>query len=94
MDRGRKDYTKFIKKLLKKLKIKDRVIITFEMHLSTALFNAIGTITINSTVGFSSIYHRTPTITLGNILYDIEGLTCKGMSLDDFWVNYKKYNYV
>ena len=93
MDRGRKDYTKFIKKLSKKLNIEDRVIVTFETHLPTALSNAIGTITINSTVGLSSIYHKTPTITLGNALYDIEGLTCKGMSLDDFWVNYKKPNY-
>ncbi|MEJ2500424.1 MAG: capsular biosynthesis protein [Campylobacterales bacterium] len=45
----------------------------------------VGTVTINSTVGLSSLFHGTPTITLGNAIYDIEGLTCRGMTLDDFW---------
>ena len=60
-----------------------------DVHLPTCLKNAIGTITINSTVGLSSLYHKTPTITLGKALYDIEGLTCKGMHLNDFWRGYK-----
>ncbi len=93
MDRGRKDYTKFINSLSKKIKIDNRVIITFEIHLPTALSNAIGTVTVNSTVGLSSIYHKTPTITLGEALYDIEGLTCKGLTLDEFWDNYIKPDY-
>ncbi len=93
MDRGRKDYTKFIKELSKELNIEYRVIVTFEIHLPTALSNAIGTVTINSTVGLSSLFHKTPTITLGDALYDIEGLTCKGMSLDDFWRDYKNVDY-
>jgi len=57
-------------------------------HIPSCLKNAIGTITINSTVGISSLYHHTPTITLGNSIYDIEGLTCKGMTLDRFWKEY------
>jgi len=90
MDRGRKNYTKFIEKLSLSLNIKDRVIVGHEMHLPTCLKNAIGTITINSTVGISSLFHYIPTITLGDALYDIEGLTCKGMPLDEFWTNYKE----
>ncbi len=90
VDRGRKNYTKYINILSEKLDIKDRVITIHDLHLPTCLKNAIGTITINSTVGISSLYHHTPTIVLGNAIYDIEGLTCKGMLLDDFWKEYKR----
>lgn len=89
MDRGRKDYTQQIEALSQKLAIKERVIVVHDLHLPSCLKNAIGTITINSTVGISSLYHHTPTLTLGNAIYDIEGLTCKNMSLDDFWEGYK-----
>jgi len=85
VDRGRKKYTKFIKEQAKLLKIEKRVLVLYDTHLPTLLKNAIGTVTINSTVGLSSLYHGTPTITLGNAIYDIDGLTCKGMRLDDFW---------
>jgi capsular polysaccharide export protein len=89
IDRGRKNYTKFIKQQADILGIKANILIFHEIHLPTCLKNAIGTITINSTVGLSSIYHKTPTITLGNAIYNIEGLTNKNISLDEFWNNYK-----
>lgn len=88
MDRGRKDYTKYINTLSEKLNIGGRAISVHDIHLPTLLKNAIGTVTINSTVGISSLYHHTPTIVLGNAIYDIDGLTCKNIPLDDFWVNY------
>ncbi|MBT5491429.1 capsular biosynthesis protein [bacterium] len=75
VDRGRKDYSSFINKIAKKLGCLDRIIIVFDVHLPTILKNAIGTIVVNSTVGLSSIYHSTPTICLGDCIYDIEGLT-------------------
>lgn len=90
MDRGKKDYTKFIVSLAKKLNVESRILITFDTNLPTALKNAKATITINSTVGFQSLYHKTPVLCLGNALYDIEGLTSKGVSLTKFWKNYKK----
>lgn len=89
MDRGKKNYTKYINELSAELGIKNRVIIIHDVHLPSCLKNAIGTVTINSTAGLSSLYHNTPTIVLGNAIYDIEGLTCKDMTLDDFWENYK-----
>jgi len=67
--------------------IEDRVIVLYDTHLPTLLKHAKGTVTINSTVGLSSLYHKTPTITLGKAIYDIEGLTSKGMNIDDFWHN-------
>lgn len=85
VDRGRKQYRKFIMEQAKILKIEKRVLVLYDTHLPTLLKNAIGTVTINSTVGLSSLYHGIPTITLGNAIYDIDGLTCKGMRLDDFW---------
>ena len=85
MDRGRADYSKFIIDLSDKLKITDRVIVVHDVHLPTLLKNAIGTITINSTVGLSSLYHETPVICLGRAMYNIEGLTAKDVDLDGFW---------
>jgi len=85
VDRGRKNYKSFIMRQAELLGIKKQVIVLYDTHLPTILKNAIGTITINSTVGLSSLYHKTPTITLGNAIYDIEGLTCKGRKLDAFW---------
>ncbi len=88
-DRGRKNYTNFIKKLSRDLGISERIIVMHDLHLPSCLKHAIGTVTINSTVGISSLINETPTITLGNAIYDIEGMTCKGMALNDFWEKYK-----
>lgn len=85
VDRGRKNYRDFIVRQAELFGIEERVYVFHDVHLPTLLKNAIGTVTVNSTVGFSSLYHRTPTITLGCSIYDIDGLTCHGMKLDDFW---------
>ncbi|MEA1891322.1 MAG: capsular biosynthesis protein [Campylobacterota bacterium] len=85
VDRGRKNYTDFIMEQARVFDIEDKVIVLYDTHLPTLLKNAKGTITINSTVGLSSLYHETSTITLGSAIYDIEGLTCKGMKLKEFW---------
>ena len=85
VDRGRKRHCCFIQTQARKYGIEHRVNVVHDLHLPTCLQNAKGTITINSTVGLSSIFHQTPLITLGYALYDIEGLTNKGMPLKDFW---------
>lgn len=90
MDRGKKNYKKFIVNLAKKLNVENRVLITFDIHLPTALKNAIAVVTINSTVGLSALLHSKPTICLGRAIYDMEGLTSKGMSLDRFWKEFKE----
>jgi capsular polysaccharide export protein len=88
-DRGKKNYTFLIRQLASNLSMSERVIVTHDVHIPTCLKNALGTITINSTVGVSSLFHKTPTITLGRAVYDIDGLTCHGMSLKEFWRNRK-----
>ena len=92
-DRGRISYYKYIKDLAKELNITGRVKVISDVKLPLLLRNAIGTITINSTVGMSSIYHKTPVIYLGRSLHNIEGLTAYGISLKDFWNNRYKINY-
>ncbi|MDR2100225.1 MAG: capsular biosynthesis protein, partial [Campylobacteraceae bacterium] len=89
LDRGRVNYMKHINSCAKQLGIEKRVVTLYETHIPNALKNALGTVTINSTVGFSSLYHGTPVITLGKAVYDIKSLTCKGVKLDDFWQNTK-----
>lgn len=90
MDRGKKNYKKYIDFYSNYYGIKHRVIITWDVHLPTLLKHSIGSIMINSTVGIQSLYHKAPTICLGKAIYDIEGLTSKDLSLDEFWENYKE----
>jgi len=90
IDRGRKNYKKFILLHAKELEIKDQILVVHDLHLPTCLKHAKGTITINSTVGLSSILKGIPTITLGRAIYNIEGLTNKNLSLDDFWTDCTK----
>jgi len=85
IDRGRKNYTQFIMEQSLSFSLDKRVLVVHDLYLPTLLDHAKGTITINSTVGLSSILHDTATITLGKAIYDIEGLTNKSMSLKDFW---------
>jgi capsular polysaccharide export protein len=85
VDRGRKNYRDFIDKKAKSLGIYERIFVFHDVYLPTCLKHAKGTITINSTVGLTSIGHDIPTLTLGNAIYDIKGLTNHRVSLDDFW---------
>ena len=90
LDRGRVNYKNFIQRLALNLGISDRVFSVHDLHLPTCLEHAVGTITVNSTVGISSLTHGTPTLALGEAVYDIEGLTCKGMPLYRFWTRCKE----
>ena len=90
VDRGRRDFSAFIDKQAQRYNVEERVNIVHDLNLPTILQNAKGTITINSTVGLSSIYHNTPVITLGYALYDIQGLTNKDVALKDFWQQQSK----
>jgi len=86
MDRGRKDYKKYIHTLAEKYNIKKRVIVIYDLHLPTLLKYTKGTVTINSTVGLQAMYHNSPVKVLGEAIYDIDGLADQ-KSLDEFWKN-------
>lgn len=85
-DRAYTDYRDLIRELAAEHRLGDRLIYIHDLHLPTILRNARGTIAMNSTVGISSLVHRTPVIALGDAVYDIAGLTHQG-TLADFLVD-------
>jgi capsular polysaccharide export protein len=84
MDRGYSDYTILFGKLAESFGLQNRLLYVHDLHLPTLLRHAIGVVVVNSTVGFSALFHRTPVKVCGQAVYDIQGLTYQG-SLDDFW---------
>lgn len=89
MDRGKRNYTAYIKYLAKIYKAEKRIYAVFDVHLPTIIRHSRAVVLINSTVGLSALYHNKPTFCLGNAIYDIEGLTTKGISLDKFWTKHR-----
>jgi len=85
VDRGRKEYSDFIAEQASLLNIEEYVLTVHDVHLPSCLKHARGTVTINSTVGLTSIGYGIPTITLGDAIYDIEGLSNKHQDLKAFW---------
>ncbi len=84
MDRGYTDYTTLIKKLEHEHSLENRLYYVHDIELPALLKSARGTVVINSTVGMSSLLHHTPVKTLGQAVYDRDGLTSQ-TSLDNFW---------
>ena len=92
VDRGRKNYHSFIAEQAKFLNIEERILIVYDVYLPELLKHAKATVTVNSTVGLTSISYGIPTLTLGEAIYDMEGLTNKGKSLELFWNDYSAPN--
>lgn len=89
MDRGYKNYGLLIENLSKQHNIQNRVFYTHDNHLPTLLNNALGCVVINSTVGFSALYHHCPVKICGDAFYDIEELSYQ-KPLDLFWKEAQK----
>ncbi len=83
-DRGYKNYAAIIKKMALVYGLEGRLHYVHDTDLPGLLQKAEGSVLINSTVGISSLYHDTPVKSLGDAIYDIEGLTSQG-SLESFW---------
>lgn len=90
-DRGYRNYSRLIERLARRHDVAGRVHYVFDSHLPTLLKHALGTVTINSTVGLSSLHHGVPVKVMGQAVYDRAGLTFSG-ELDDFWGNPGKVN--
>jgi len=76
-DRGYNNYLDLIKNISKEFGVYEKVFYIHDYFLSK-LFqnpNCIGTVLINSTVGYQSLYHSVPVKSLGITPYNIEGLT-------------------
>ncbi|WP_291951260.1 capsular biosynthesis protein [Campylobacter sp.] len=90
MDRGYRDYTKFIEELSIKYNVEGRILYIHDLHLPTLLNGARGVVVINSTVGLSALYHQCPLKVMGEAFYDIDGLTYQ-KSLHTFWKECRCY---
>lgn len=84
LDRAYREYGSYLHELAHRHGLHDRLRYVHDVNLPELLKNARGTITINSTVGLSSIHHGTPVKCLGYAVYDMPGLTYQG-ELDAFW---------
>ncbi len=78
MDRAYREYGALFRELARRHDLEGRLHYCHDLHLPSLLRHAIGTITINSTVGLSSIHHQTPVVCLGTAVYDMPGLTHQG----------------
>lgn len=83
-DRAYRDYGRMIQALSTEYGLGERVLYVHDCHLPTLLKHARGTVVINSTIGWSSLHHRTPVMALDETVYGFFGLSAEG-SLDDFW---------
>ncbi|WP_072226853.1 capsule polysaccharide modification protein KpsS [Campylobacter coli] len=84
MDRGYRNYSKLIDELSQKYHVEGRIFYVHDTYLPTLLKNALGCITINSTVGLSAILEGCPTKVCGDAFYNFEGLVYP-KKLQFFW---------
>jgi capsule polysaccharide modification protein KpsS len=84
IDRGHRCYRDAIEEAAQDAGCPGRVLYILEGHLPTLLEGAAGTITCNSTVGLSSLWHGTPVKALGQAVYNRPGLSAQG-PLSGFW---------
>ncbi|EIP0988519.1 capsule biosynthesis protein [Campylobacter coli] len=84
IDRGYRNYSKLINELSQKYHVEGRIFYVHDTYLPTLLKNALGCITINSTVGLSAILEGCPTKVCGNAFYNFEGLAYP-KKLQFFW---------
>lgn len=86
LDPGLVNYRDCLNRWAKELGVSERVFYLESGNLPSLLSHTAGVVTVNSTVGGSSLVHARPTITLGSALYNLPGLTFQH-GLNDFWRN-------
>lgn len=83
MDRAYREYGDHLKRFAREVGLEGRMHYVHDIDLNHILDHALGTITMNSTVGLSSIERGIPAKVLGRAVYDIPGMTFQG-SLQEF----------
>lgn len=63
----------------------DRMVFLQTGSMPVLLHHVKGVVTVNSTVGASSLLHKVPTMAMGHAIYNLPDL-CYGGSLDAFWL--------
>ena len=88
LERGHFNHAKVIHDIAENSGVKDRVWTVQTMNIGQWVKYSKGIITINSTTGFSAIYHGVPILLLGNAIFDHDKLVYKLLDkndLDRFW---------
>lgn len=84
LDRGHRDYRELVSSLSERYQVANCVFYGCDMHLPTLMKHSIGMVTINSTTGLQSVYHKKPTKVMGRAIYDTPKLIDQ-KALKDFW---------
>lgn len=85
-DRGYNDYGSYVDELCSFNDCEGRVVYFHDSGMAEILTarGCAGVITVNSSVGFQSLYHGVPTLALGKAIYNIPGV-CDVNDIDSFW---------
>lgn len=75
LDRGHSSHREFIAEMARLAKVAERVDFIDDGSLALLIRHARGAVMVNSTSGYSALYHGTPLIALGNAPYKRAGLT-------------------
>lgn len=92
LDKPYTDYSKLLANLENAYHLRGRIFYVHDLHLPTLIKRARGMVTINSTAGLQSLFHRCPVKVMGESCYGIPGLTYQG-ALEDFWSDPGEVNY-
>jgi capsular polysaccharide export protein len=89
LDPGLKSWKKIIYRWANELRIAERIDYFDGGNLDDIIRASQGVITVNSTVGIRAIQLDCPVMTLGDAIYDVDGLAFQG-SVDQFWTSAQK----
>ncbi|WP_249979327.1 capsule biosynthesis protein [Vreelandella olivaria] len=84
LDMGLVNYPQIIQKLATFYGLAGRIVYLESGDLNTLIKHAVGTVTVNSTVGIVSLEKQCPTFALSDPIYNLAGLTYEG-PLEEFW---------
>jgi len=87
LDNGLTDWRTRTLALADQLGIQDRLVYLEHGDIAHLVQAAAGVVTVNSTTGTLALASGVPVITLGNAIYDLQGLTFQG-ELDRFWAEH------
>lgn len=89
LDPGLKNWKKLICRWADELGIAERIDYFDGGNLDDIIRASLGVVTVNSTVGIRALQLGSPVITLGDAIYDVDGLAFQD-GIDRFWIEAQK----
>jgi capsular polysaccharide export protein len=84
LDNGLANFRRQARRIARRLKLGERVLVMDGGHLPSLISRAQGVVVVNSTSGLSALHYGKPVTVLGHAIFNLAGLTFKG-PLDRFW---------